>query len=42
VRIDPETLIPRFRVIGDERWSDEMPAEEIQAAAFAAQASSRW
>jgi uncharacterized 2Fe-2S/4Fe-4S cluster protein (DUF4445 family) len=32
VRIDPETLIPRFRVIGDERWSDEMPAEEIQAA----------
>ncbi len=23
VRIDPETLEPRFRVIGDERWSDE-------------------
>jgi uncharacterized 2Fe-2S/4Fe-4S cluster protein (DUF4445 family) len=23
VRIDPETLEPRFRVIGSERWSDE-------------------
>ncbi len=23
VRIDPETLEPRFRVIGDDRWSDE-------------------
>ena len=23
VRIDPETREPRFRVIGDERWSDE-------------------
>ncbi|MBI1881127.1 MAG: DUF4445 domain-containing protein [Chloroflexi bacterium] len=32
VRIDRETLTPRFRVIGEERWSDEMPAEEIQAA----------
>lgn len=32
VRIDPETLTPRFRVIGDERWSDQMPPEEIQAA----------
>jgi uncharacterized 2Fe-2S/4Fe-4S cluster protein (DUF4445 family) len=32
VRIDPQTLTPRFRVIGDERWSDEMPPEEIQAA----------
>ena len=32
VRIDPETLTPRFRVIRDERWSDEMPPEEIQAA----------
>ena len=32
VRIDPETLTPRFRVIGEERWSDEMPAAEIQAA----------
>jgi uncharacterized 2Fe-2S/4Fe-4S cluster protein (DUF4445 family) len=32
VRIDPETLTPRFRVIGDERWSDEMPPGQIQAA----------
>ncbi len=32
VRIDPETLTPRFRVIGEERWSDEMPPDEIQAA----------
>jgi len=32
VRIDRESLTPRFRVIGDERWSDDMPAEEIQAA----------
>ncbi|HXV43711.1 MAG TPA: ASKHA domain-containing protein, partial [Anaerolineae bacterium] len=32
VRIDRETLTPRFRVIGEERWSDEVPAEEIQAA----------
>ena len=23
VRIDPDTLEPRYRVIGDERWSDE-------------------
>jgi len=23
VRIDPETKLPRFKVIGDERWSDE-------------------
>lgn len=23
VRIDPETLAPRFKVIGDDRWSDE-------------------
>lgn len=23
VRIDPETYAPRFKVIGDERWSDE-------------------
>ncbi len=23
VRIDPDTLEPRFRVIGDERWSDD-------------------
>lgn len=32
VRIDPETLTPRFRVIGDERWSDEISPEEVQAA----------
>jgi uncharacterized 2Fe-2S/4Fe-4S cluster protein (DUF4445 family) len=32
VRIDRDTLLPRFRVIGEERWSDEMPAGEIQAA----------
>jgi len=32
VRIDPVTLTPRFRVIGDERWSDEMPPGETQAA----------
>ncbi|RME73115.1 MAG: DUF4445 domain-containing protein [Chloroflexi bacterium] len=32
VRIDRETLRPRFRVIGEPRWSDEMPDEEIQAA----------
>jgi uncharacterized 2Fe-2S/4Fe-4S cluster protein (DUF4445 family) len=32
VRIDRATLAPRFRVIGQERWSDEMEAAEIQAA----------
>lgn len=32
VRIDRETLAPRFKVIGDDRWSDEMPYEQIQAA----------
>ncbi len=32
VRIHPETLTPRFRVIGQERWSDELPAGDIQAA----------
>ncbi|MEW5960853.1 MAG: ASKHA domain-containing protein [Chloroflexota bacterium] len=32
VRIDRETMAPRFKVIGDPRWSDERPAEEIQAA----------
>ena len=32
VWIDRETQIPRFKVIGDDRWSDEMPDEEIQAA----------
>lgn len=25
VRIDPDTLAPRFKVIGDDRWSDEWP-----------------
>lgn len=25
VRIDPKTLAPRFKVIGDDRWSDEWP-----------------
>ena len=32
VRIDPITLTPRFRVIGQEQWSDEVPAEAIKAA----------
>jgi uncharacterized 2Fe-2S/4Fe-4S cluster protein (DUF4445 family) len=32
VRIDPKTLVPRFKVIGHDRWSDELPDEEIQAA----------
>jgi uncharacterized 2Fe-2S/4Fe-4S cluster protein (DUF4445 family) len=32
VRIDPVSLIPRFRVIGEERWSDELADEAIQAA----------
>jgi uncharacterized 2Fe-2S/4Fe-4S cluster protein (DUF4445 family) len=32
VRIDRQTLSPRFRVIGQEKWSDELPPEEIQAA----------
>jgi len=32
VRIDPATLTPRFKVIGQDRWSDEVPDEEIQAA----------
>ncbi|MBN1219767.1 MAG: DUF4445 domain-containing protein [Anaerolineae bacterium] len=32
VRIDPQTLTPRFKVIGHDRWSDEMPDEKIQAA----------
>src|SRR5690606_15599860 len=32
VRIDPETLEPRFRIIGSEKWSDEEGfAEETQA-----------
>ncbi len=32
VRIDRTTLTPRFKVIGEERWSDEMADAEIQAA----------
>jgi uncharacterized 2Fe-2S/4Fe-4S cluster protein (DUF4445 family) len=31
VRIDPETLEVRFKVIGQERWSDELPSTEVQA-----------
>jgi uncharacterized 2Fe-2S/4Fe-4S cluster protein (DUF4445 family) len=31
VRIDPRTLSARFKVIGQERWSDEMPPAEVQA-----------
>jgi uncharacterized 2Fe-2S/4Fe-4S cluster protein (DUF4445 family) len=32
VRIDPVTLTPCFKVIGQDQWSDAMPDEEIQAA----------
>jgi uncharacterized 2Fe-2S/4Fe-4S cluster protein (DUF4445 family) len=28
VRIDPETKEPRFRVIGEERWSNEWPLDD--------------
>ncbi|NOZ73358.1 MAG: ATP-binding protein, partial [Chloroflexi bacterium] len=28
VRIDPVSKIPRFRVIGEERWSDQWPSPE--------------
>lgn len=31
VRIDPATLEARFKVIGEEQWSDEMPPERIGA-----------
>ncbi len=31
VRIDPETKQARFRVIGEERWSDEWPADKEAA-----------
>ena len=31
VRIDPETLEVRFKVIGQEKWNDECPPGEIQA-----------
>ncbi len=27
VRIDPDTREPRFKIIGDERWSNEWPAD---------------
>jgi uncharacterized 2Fe-2S/4Fe-4S cluster protein (DUF4445 family) len=33
VRIDPETLTPRFRVIGAEEWSDAWDAGQVQRAA---------
>jgi uncharacterized 2Fe-2S/4Fe-4S cluster protein (DUF4445 family) len=29
VSIDPETREPRYRIIGKDRWSDEIPPEEI-------------
>ncbi|GIK43967.1 MAG: ferredoxin [Chloroflexota bacterium] len=32
VRIDRKTLTPRFKVIGQDYWSDQLPAEAIQAA----------
>lgn len=31
VRIDPATLEARFKVIGEEQWSDELAAEQIGA-----------
>lgn len=31
LRIDPETLEVRYKTIGQDRWSDELPKEEIQA-----------
>jgi uncharacterized 2Fe-2S/4Fe-4S cluster protein (DUF4445 family) len=31
VRIDPETYEVRFKVIGQDRWSDELPPAEVQA-----------
>ncbi len=31
VRIDRKTGEPRFKVIGNERWSDEQPPDEIKA-----------
>ncbi|HSB88982.1 MAG TPA: ASKHA domain-containing protein [Anaerolineales bacterium] len=31
VRIDPETLEVRYKTIGQDKWSDELPKEEIQA-----------
>ncbi len=31
VRVDAETLEVRFKVIGQSEWSDELPADQIQA-----------
>jgi len=31
IRIDPQTHAIRFKVIGEERWSDELPDSAIQA-----------
>jgi uncharacterized 2Fe-2S/4Fe-4S cluster protein (DUF4445 family) len=31
VRIDPDTLAPRFKIIGDDRWSDEWPERADEA-----------
>ena len=31
VRIDPKTLEVRFKVIGEERWNDEWPADALDA-----------
>ncbi len=31
VRIDPETLQVRFKVIGKELWSDQLPADQVKA-----------
>jgi uncharacterized 2Fe-2S/4Fe-4S cluster protein (DUF4445 family) len=38
VRIDRETKEPRFRVIGNDRWSDEQSPEEIGATGIAGSA----
>jgi len=31
VQIDPATLEVRFKVIGQEKWNDELPSEEVRA-----------
>ncbi|HBY94965.1 MAG: ASKHA domain-containing protein [Ardenticatenaceae bacterium] len=31
VRVDPATLEARFKVIGEDRWSDELPPEQLGA-----------
>jgi uncharacterized 2Fe-2S/4Fe-4S cluster protein (DUF4445 family) len=31
VRIDPETLEVRYKTIGEDLWSDELPKEQVQA-----------